>query len=455
MRKSILAVAVAAATVVSGANAAGFYLKEQSVVGQGRAFAGSAAGTDGASAAYFNPAGIVGLERQVEVGVHYIKPMAEVTDQGTTAAAAGTTTIPTSPIDSTNFNALGLGTAVTMDQQNPYSGKAIPNLHFIQPLDDHTAASIYVGAPFGFGNKYNEDYFGQYDSIKNELSVIEISGSLAKRVSDTLKVAFSLNYQSLDVEQSAMAAPGFTSTLKGTASEVGYVLSFQKTLGQSILGFSHRSETTHDVTGTQTFFNKTTGAQSAVGTTGPVVNATATFGLPAITALGIAHEVSDQTRVYGDVTYYGWSNYERGNVTASDSTGGLPTGTIFNPAVNNYTDTVSLAIGIEHDYGNGLTVRSGAHYDPTPTNDTDRATSTPDGDRLWLAGGFTKEVTEALMFDAALTYILVDDGAVDRSTTKALARNSSGVPTQTLTINTKAKSEGNVGILSLGLRYKF
>ena len=74
MRKRILTAAVAAATLASGAQAAGFYLKEQSVVGQGRAFAGSAAGTDGASAAYFNPAGIVGVEKQVEVGVHYIKP---------------------------------------------------------------------------------------------------------------------------------------------------------------------------------------------------------------------------------------------------------------------------------------------------------------------------------------------------------------------------------------------
>ena len=64
MRKRILTAAVAAATLASGAQAAGFYLKEQSVVGQGRAFAGSAAGTDGASSAYFNPAGIVGVENK-------------------------------------------------------------------------------------------------------------------------------------------------------------------------------------------------------------------------------------------------------------------------------------------------------------------------------------------------------------------------------------------------------
>lgn len=41
--------------------AAGFYLKEQSIVSQGAAFAGAAARTDVASSVYFNPAGIATL----------------------------------------------------------------------------------------------------------------------------------------------------------------------------------------------------------------------------------------------------------------------------------------------------------------------------------------------------------------------------------------------------------
>ena len=57
----------AAVAVVSTplAQAAGFYLKEQSIVSQGAAFAGAAARQDVASSVYFNPAGIAEMGSQI------------------------------------------------------------------------------------------------------------------------------------------------------------------------------------------------------------------------------------------------------------------------------------------------------------------------------------------------------------------------------------------------------
>jgi long-chain fatty acid transport protein len=51
----VLAISVAA----TGAHAAGFALREQSAEGQGASFAGVAAGTDGLSSMFWNPATIV------------------------------------------------------------------------------------------------------------------------------------------------------------------------------------------------------------------------------------------------------------------------------------------------------------------------------------------------------------------------------------------------------------
>ncbi|NBQ83651.1 MAG: hypothetical protein EBU10_05430 [Alphaproteobacteria bacterium] len=60
-------IAVAIATVSAPlAQAAGFYLKEQSIVSQGAAFAGAAARQDAASSVYFNPAGIAEMDSQIE-----------------------------------------------------------------------------------------------------------------------------------------------------------------------------------------------------------------------------------------------------------------------------------------------------------------------------------------------------------------------------------------------------
>ncbi len=413
MRKRILAVAIAAATMAGGAQAAGFYLKEQSVVGQGRAFAGSAAGTDGASAAYFNPAGIVGLERQVEVGVHVISPDVTVTNDGST-------------------NAL----AATKNQLEPYSAKPVPNAHLVLPIDSETAFSLAVGAPYGFSNDYGADSFTRADNTKVDLSVIELTSSLAKKFSDTSSISFSLIYQTRDVEQTIETVFGST-TQAAQGNEIAFGIGYQTSLSdRTTLGASYKSQSTIGISGTLNG-----GAYDNAGMS-------ADFDLPSIFAIGVAHAISDSTKVYADVTHYGWSAYEK--LTAlSDGSGQLLSspitpGTPLDSATNNYKDTISWSLGIDHDYGNGLVVRSGVHIDPTPTNDTDRSTSTPDSDRTWLSAGLSKEITEQMVFDAAVTHILADDGKINKSLS---ASKGGGF--------VKAKVDSSVNILSLGLRYKF
>lgn len=448
MRKRILTAAVAAATLASGAQAAGFYLKEQSVVGQGRAFAGSAAGTDGASAAYFNPAGIVGLDKQVEVGLHLIKPGAKVTDTGTTLGGV--------PIQA----ALGAySISVDMSEQKPYDLSPVPNAHFIMPLENGSTFGLAVGAPFGLGNEYDNTYFGQFNSINAELATIELTASLAKQVSETFAVSAGLIYQSLELEQDVRSSTTVNAKLKGDSTETGFVLGFQKKLSPvTTVGFSYRSEVNHKVEGTQSFTNAFTGAAATVSPTvqvapsifapvtlGPEIKVDANFDIPSMAALGIAHDISDKTTVFADLTYYGWSEYKTSDITARD---GALAGNVLNTIENYYEDTVSYAIGMDHDYGNGTTVRAGIHYDPTPTQDEYRSLSTPDGDRTWLAFGMSKEMNETLTLDAAFTHIMIDKGVVNR--TRVL--DPLGANT---TVVTKAEAKGGVNILSLGFRYKF
>ena len=427
MRKRILTAAVAAATLASGAQAAGFYLKEQSVVGQGRAFAGSAAGTDGASAAYFNPAGIVGVEEQVEVGVHYIKPDVKVTNNGSESDAIGALSIAADALVEGN------------NSIKPYDGKAVPNFHYVRPIDDSTAFGLAIGAPYGFSNDYGNDSFTRLDNIRVDLSVIEMTASLAKKVTDKLNVSVGLVHQDLEVEQDVATATG-NAKQTGKGTEIGYSVALQYFPNEkTTLGASYRSATSVRTTGTLDG--------------GPYDNAAyeADFDLPSIFALGLEHKLSNQTKAYADVTYYGWSVYEKlvAIATAPTTVGSTAknTGDVLNSADNNYSDTVSWAVGLEHDYGDGLTVRSGIHVDPTPTNDTDRSTTTPDSDRTWLAFGLSKELNEALTFDAAFTHIMADDGKINKVkvTSSALGTDA--------TIRANVKSSTN--IVSLGFRYKF
>ena len=395
MRKRILTAAVAAATLASGAQAAGFYLKEQSVVGQGRAFAGSAAGTDGASAAYFNPAGLIGVENQIELGVHFISPEVTVKNNGTTSLLAGSN-----------------------DSVKPYKMKPVPNGHFVNKIDENTAFGVSVGAPYGFNNDYKTDSFTREDHRKVEFSTIETTFSLAKAISEKTNLAVGLVHQYIELDQDKANGALTEVKLKGDSVDYGYLIAIQhQTSDETTIGASYRSQVTHTIDGT-------------LGST-PV---TAPFQLPDIFALGADHKLTDKTRIYSDITWYGWSAYSKQPITPK--AGGAPLSTV----ESNYSNTVSFGLGLEHDYSNGLTARAGIMIDPTPTNDTDRTSASPDSDRTWLALGLSKEVSSNMTIDAALTHIMADNTEVNKQVTTGFVR---------------AKVEGYTNILSLGFRYKF
>jgi long-chain fatty acid transport protein len=139
-----------------------------------------------------------------------------------------------------------------------------------------------------------------------------------------------------------------------------------------------------------------------------------------------------------DVTRYGWSAYDNLTVnTAWGIQGGIPVGTVASVSNQNYVDTTSFSVGAEHRYGNGWTARAGLHLDPTPTNDTDRSFTTPDGDRTWIAFGASKETDSGFTWDFAYTHIKVDDTTLNRATDAGTV---------------SATAESTFNIISIGVR---
>ena len=336
-----------------------------------------------------------------------------------------------------------------MNTIEPYEAKPVPNAHFVMPIDDETSFGLALGAPFGFSNNYGDTAFSRLDNVKVELTTIELSASVAKQISEQTSISVGLVYQDMEVEQTFGAGAVGTQTVqKGAGDAIGLVLGLKHDVSESTtIGMSYRSQNTVELTGTLAG-----GAYAANAGGAPFK---ANFELPSIFAFGIAHEASENTRLYADATYYGWSAYEKleaiatadGQIVATGLPSPAPatvtrnTGDVLVTANNNYRDTVSFGLGMEHDYDNGMTVRAGLHFDPTPTNDTDRSTSTPDSDRTWVATGFTKQLESGLMLDAAFTHIIADDGNINKTTPG--------------NAQVKAKVESSVNILSLGLRYKF
>lgn len=418
MKLKYIAVAIAAISAPF-AQAAGFYLKEQSIVSQGAAFAGASARQDAASSVYFNPAGIANMGAQIEGGGHLLIPDQQVTGK----AAIG---------------------ALSTAEQEPLSNTLIPNLYYTRPVEDGVLG-FGISAPFGSKNEYAENFIGALDSYYVKLKTVDFSFAYGTQLTNKARVGGALVYQTADIEQRKLVssillgqASTATATLKGDSTALGLTLGAQFDLDNGgVVGISYKKALEQDIEGTNTIsnnFTMTTGLGPVPIAAGSY-NATGTLKLPSMTSLSLVLPVSGSTDLMFDVTRYGWSDYD--NLTVNTAWG-APLGTQPSVSDQNYSDTTSFSFGAEHSYGNGWTARTGLHLDPTPTNDTDRSFTTPDGDRTWIALGVSKEADNGTIWDFAYTRINVESSDLNREV-------STGVFAQ-------ATAESSFNILSFGVR---
>lgn len=413
------AVALAALTSTS-VQAAGFYLKEQSIVSQGIAFAGATARTDAASNVYFNPAGIAGMQSMIEAGAHILMPDQKVT---------GT-------------QAIGL---MSISAQEPLSSSTIPNFYYVKPLE----AGVFgfgVSAPFGSKNEYSDAFTGSLDAAKTKLKTVDYSFAFGRLMSENSRAGIAIVYQTADIEQRKVLssqllgqATNSTATLKGDSTALGLTVGMQFDLENGgTLGIAYKKGTTQEIKGTNTIsgnFNLPVTGVGVIPIAAGSYTASGDLNLPSMLSVSLIKPVTETTSLMFDVTRYGWSSYEKLDVATN---WGAPLGTQTSSSPQNYSDTTSFSLGAEHDYGNGFVARAGVHFDPTPTNDTDRSFSTPDGDRTWLAFGLSKTIESGATLDFAYTRIDVDKSDINRRINSA--------------ITARATAESTFNIVSVGIR---
>lgn len=411
------------------AQGAGFYIKEMSVTGLGRAFAGAPAAADDASTVWFNPAGMTSLPKnEAMANLHILAPTAELSDRGSDRTVGGVS----QPLNDPNT-------------YQPYEPTPVPNLFgVLRDVERGVALGIGVTAPFGLANDYPETWFGRYDSIKTDLQTINYSLVAAYDVNEHVTIGGGIDYQTVEVTLTSMKNHSVLgelhSTLEGNDTTIGFNVGLlARITPDTQAGLTYRTGFTHGVEGTATLRNGS--SSGSIVSASPPYAATADLGLPSLASFGVKHRVNDDVTVLGDVSYYKWSNFDAIKVyRVSD-------GALREDIVQNYQDTVSFSLGMDYAYSDTVTLRAGVQYDPTPTTDGYRTSRTPDGDRTWLSGGLSYRFSENVLIDAAFTYIFISDSDIDVSRAPA----AGDPPNATL----KADIDSHVVIGSVGLRYRF
>ena len=421
LKKGLLmaGIAVIATSAAQQAQAAGFYIQEQSVQGLGSAFSGSVSNLHDPSTIYFNPAGMTQLQGyQAQAGVNLLVPTSKINDRGSTPPATAT-----------------LGGA----SGNPYDPTPVPNGYLSAELGNGFWAGIGITAPFGLANEYKDGWFGRFDSTKTELTVIDIQPTVAYKINDMISIGAGVNFQhsDADLQNKVMlgAATEGTSRLTGTDWGYGYSIGIQfKPMESTTIGLDYKSEVHHDMDGR---IRITNAAGAIVGAGTLSTDGSAKLTTPDHLTLGVSHKCNDRLTVQGQATWFGWNNFD--NITAYRDSGALAS-----RVDQNYQTTWAFAVGAEYAASEAWTLRGGVQFDETPTTDLYRTSRTPDGDRTWLSLGATYNLNSAWDLDMAATYIFIDEEEINLTRTTATGNSV-----------IRGETEGNVGIFALAATYKF
>ncbi|MDL2193971.1 OmpP1/FadL family transporter [Shewanella algae] len=400
--KTLIAVSVA---LVSGQTlAAGFQLNSQSATGIGRAFAGDAVIADNASVLSRNPAAMALFDKA--------------------AISVGVTTVDVQ-VDIKDVNFMG-GQVDLGGIDDAGSVKWIPNIYYIQPLNDKWAVGFAAFSNFGTGTDSaslvnSKTVAAPYDLIGNtEVTTINFNTSVSYRINDMLSLGVGLDLVygegNLDRYYNQMPLVDVDADGWGIGGIVGATLELNE---NNRFGLSYRYSPNVDVSG-------------HIATLTPLPGQTNSFAstlfdelevpLADIFQLAGFHQLTENFAVHYTAQYTRWGNFDQ--ITAKDGVSSIyGAGTVIANNVNaplkqyQWKNSWLMSVGGTYDINEQFTVRAGYMFDNGVVDEIS-SISIPDSDRQWFTAGLSYHINQHQTIDFGMAFVkgeeveLVENSAV-------------------------------------------
>lgn len=431
----------------SSANAAGFFLRDQSACAQGMADAGVSAGCDDGSISgiFFNPATLT-----LNDGIHLTGEAALIAARAHMKQARAST-YNGYPITGTSGGNL-LQTAV------------VPAAYGSWQLTDDTYAGFSFNAPWGLVTSQDETWIGRYHGITSSLRSYNFTPMLAWKPADWLSVGAGFQVQYLTarltsavdigsaISSQLLPLPGITpgdgsndsyAEVKGNAWSYGYTLGvLLEPSPDWRIGIGYRSKLDVDLDGAAHFTVSPAG-QLASGLSGALqdTGGSTHITLPQIVSLGIRHDLNDRWTLAAELAWMQWSKFDRlvvkfDNADQPDDV-----------TVNNWKDSVFVSLGATYRLSDKLRLRAGVAYDEGVIPGREyRDVRIPDADRYWVSVGAGYDITDSITFDGAYSHIFSPKTTLDQSA------NDEG---NQLRGNLNGKIEGAADVVNTSLSMTF
>lgn len=354
-------------------HAAGFALVEQNASGLGNAYAGAAAVAEDASTVYFNPAGMTRLpDSQVAVVGHLIKPRMEFS--GTVSPAIG---------GGDGGDAGGLA--------------FVPNAYYAFRLTPRVHLGVGLNSPFGLKTEYDSGWIGRTQAIKSELKTVNLNPSLAYKVNDAFSIGAGISIQRIEATLTNQIHPLFNASrieIKGDDYGWGFNLGALWQVGPATrLGLAYRSKVDYTLEGSATVAN------FPLVPGGPV---SADITMPDSASLSLSHRLSSKWDLLADVTWTGWSAFDKLRIVRAD-------GSELSNTPEHWNDILRYSLGATWHLSDKLSLRGGVAYDEAPVSDRYRTPRIPDGARTWLAVGGQYRMSGRSAIDFGYAHLFVND----------------------------------------------
>jgi len=401
---------------------AGFTILEQSAAGIGRSLAGMTVDDHDPASMYFNPSMPAWFDKmELSIGSHMMHVDAQYLDKGS------------SPELGTDESGNGGGWV------------AIPNMYFVRPLSSTVSYGMGMSATSGTRTDYNPHWIGRYTATETEISVMDLTPTLAWKIRDDLAIGIGLVLEYADVTMSQMlkVGPYGDSQMKVTgdsiAAGVAAGISYNPPIEGMKLGLGFRSRMTHDLDlKARVRANET---QRAVlnATTGGALKSDgkAELNLPSMINFGVSQDINEKWRVMLDISWSEWSvmdeltlKYDRRLLGQRSTTQEMK-----------WDDNWRFALGTDYRLTPKVVLRFGVAMDETPVQDDYRNTKLPDSNRYWVSTGLGYKVNEHVRMDFGYVHLFFPTVPLEQ------------VDPNGYTV--KGKERGVVDILSLSMTYTF
>lgn len=390
--KTVLLAAVTAAALMAGslqAQAGGFALREQSTIGLGNAFAGSAAGGAGLSSMFWNPATMTdfaGLQSSSSFSL--ILPYANTTPSAATLGLFGG---PTSTGD------------IAQDA-------VLPASYSSWQIADKVWIGLAINSPFGLITRNPVNYSGQIYGRTSKVTTYNVNPNVAFQLTDWLSVGAGLQVEYFKVRLTnaigaglAAAAPGAaTGELIGKDTAIGYTLGATiKPWAGTEIGIGYRSRIEQKLDGTLNL------PVAAGGLPAGVYGINSNITLPDQVTVGVRQKLTQDFTVLAGFEWTHWNLFSRFPVTSS------VTGAQITSQNYDFRNGWFASLGGEYAWNQNLTVRAGLGFERSPITNATRGVRLPDSDRIWTTAGLSYKWSEKLSLDASYAHLFAKSGQIN------------------------------------------